>query len=333
MQADAAIATGKKPAAWKVAVNIALLVLLVGVFARQIIKDWPLIATYPFHPNWGLVAAAVGLLLVCSLLDIAIWNTALGWFTDRLPFRLAAPVYMWSTLARYIPGKVASLVVRVTLAAEADRPAVPVLAASGLELVLRTCAALLTVIPILPWLGLNIRIPLPVLIGLVPFVLLCAHPRIMLPVMNVLLKKMKRQPITRKVRYRDVLGLFGSLVVRWLLYGMAFALLVMAVYPKAAQDVVLLVSTAAGSWAAGFVIPAPGGVGVAEHVQRLAMQHAGFREAVADVMPVIFRLTTLFTEGLWALAGIALWRGAMASVEVEAETDGVQPPPYVPTPE
>ncbi len=309
----------KRTPLWKLALNVLILLALVGVFVWQLRKDWSAIRAYQWHVDWLLAGAGLALFLVCTGLDIAIWNRTLGWFTDRLPYGQAAPVYIWSYMARYIPGKVFSLIARVALAAEFDRPPVPVLAASVVEMALRCASALLLFL--VPMVGLGISLPhegkflahigplLPYLFTfLVALALVCTHPRVMIPLTNLALRLMKRAQITRPVRYGEVLGLFGLLLLRWLVYGGAFLLLLLAFTSQAASHVIALMGTAAGTWAVGFIIPSPGGLGITELSIRTVLQTLHFDVSIADIFPLMLRLLTLVGEGLWALAAWGLWQ-------------------------
>jgi uncharacterized membrane protein YbhN (UPF0104 family) len=331
----------KRTPAWKLAVNVLILLVLVGVFARQLSKDWPEITSAQWHLDWGFAVAGLVLFLVCTGLDIAIWNRVLGWFTTRLPYGQAAPVFIWSYIARYIPGKVFSLIARMALAAEFDRPPVPVLAASVVEMALRTASALL--IFLVPMLTLGITLPhegklafltgllplLPYLFGvLVALALIGTHPRIMIPVTNFVLRKAKRAEITRALSYGEVLALFGMLVLRWLLYGTAFVLLLFAFTPKAANHLIALFGTAAGTWAVGFIIPSPGGLGITELSIRYVLTTLHFDVSIADIFPLALRLLTLVGEGLWALAAWGLWR-AMRGATADALPADVTPAPPI----
>ncbi len=312
MTAEVEAQPAKKRSSWKIYFNIALALGLVGIFAWQLHKDWPEITAYPWHPDVTIAGLALLLLLVCSWLDILIWNRTLGWFDRELPFVKVAPIYIWSYLARYVPGKVASLLLRVALAREMGRSPAPVLAASAAELALRTASAMfIFLVALLVW-GIQIaHNAVVIMIIIIPIILLAAHPRLMIPVMNWVLVKMKKPIITRTLRYREVLGVIAALMVRWVVFGISFAMLAWSVYPPAATHIPVLAGTAAGSWTVGFISMLPGGVGVMELMQKVIMQQTlKFPVEVALVIPVFSRLWTLIAESLWALAAVFLWRAA-----------------------
>lgn len=310
MQAETANFLPTKQSSWKLLLNISLTVLLIAVLAWQFSRNWHEIISFDWKINWFLLVCAIVALLTNSLLEILIWNKTLGWFATSLPLIQAAPVYIWSALARYIPGKIASLLLRVALAREVKAPVIPVLASSTVELALRTASGLLLFFCVMLSVGVKtegamLYLPLAV----IPLVLLCAHPKVMLPVMNLLLKRIKQPPISRSLRYRDVLSIFAATIFRWLIYGSAYALLAIAIYPKAITAIPLLIGTAAGSWSAGFIGMTPGGAGVAEWVQNFILGgKLHFPATIGLILPVLFRVATLMAEGLWALAALFMRR-------------------------
>lgn len=326
----------RKPSLWKTAAYIVLSLLLLAAILKYFRKDWLYLVAHPagfWQVHYGFVVLSLLVLLLTSLFDILMWNRMLGWFTTPLPFRLAMPVYIWSYLARYIPGKVGSLLLRVGLAADAKRNPVPVLAASAVELALRTASALVLFLLVLwGWAGAHYHWLRYVLVGLVPFVLLCAHPKVMLPVLNWLLKKMKQPRLPDALRYREVLGLFLLQLGRWTLFGMAFLLLVYAIrppIPALQAKAMSLIGLAPGSWAIGFLSMLPGGAGSMEAVLKAVLTGALHVDAaVAFILVIQLRLLTLAGEGLWSLAAIPVWRASKRLVEPTP-----QPATPLPSPE
>lgn len=305
----------KKSSRWKVVFNLLLLVGLVGIFAWQVSNNWDNITQYQWqNTRWDLAVAAFVVLLICSLLDILIWNRALSWFTQPLPFIKVMPVFIWSNLARYIPGKVASLFLRTALGMEAERPPVPVLASSALELALRIASALLIFVVSLTTWGhvaqTDRKTETLLIIGIVIIVtvFICAHPKIMMPVLNWGLKKIKQPQIDHTLRYRDILGLVGMEITRWVLVGISFVLLSMAIFPPARHAVVALIGLANASWAAGFILMTPAGMGPAEYIQYIVLgKSLHFPTAAASIIPVASRVWSLAAEGFWALAALPLY--------------------------
>ncbi len=323
MQDDTPSPFVKRQAPWKLALNISLPVILLAIFAWQFKVNWKDIRHFDWHINWDVAMLGVLVLIFNSLLEVVIWNRTLRWFTDPLPFFKVVPVYIWSSLARYIPGKVASLALRAGLAAEADREVIPVLASSTVELALRTAAGLLVALLIFLAPGTKAAGKLMVAAAVViPLVLICAHPKIMLPAMNWVLRKIKQQQVCHNVTYSDILLVFLATILRWGVYGVGFTLLVRAVYPPAWSHLLVLIGTGSFAWAAGFIGMSPGGLGLMEWVQKTILSDAlHLPIAIALVLPALFRLATLIAEGLWALAAVFMRKTWDEGVSPDAKTD------------
>ena len=212
----------------------------------------------------------------------------------------------------------ATRVLRVALALEYGRTAVPVLASSVVELALRIASALLLLLLSLPgWAAPAHNDKLSLLLKtsavIIPLVLVCAHPKVMLPAMNWGLKKINKPLITRALRYSEVLGVLALECARWVLYGLAFLLLASSVYAAAWNHPLALIGVAAGSWAGGFIASSPGGLGFAEVLLGLCLTALGFPPQMAVVLPLLARFWTLIGEALWALAAWVMRKQPMTA--------------------
>ena len=315
----------KRQAPWKLALNISLPVILLAIFAWQFRKNWPAIHQHHWHIDWEMGLLSLFLMLLNSLFEILIWNKTLSWFTEPLSFYKMTPVYIWSSLARYIPGKVASLAVRAALGVEAGTEVIPVLASSTVELALRIAASLIIGLLIFIAPGTYaVRILMKCAIVIIPLVLICAHPKIMMPVMNWALKKIKQVPISKPLSYGDVLLVLAASLLRWGLYGLAYILLVRSVCGGAWSNVPELLGTGPAAWCAGFLGMSPGGLGWSEEVQLTILSNVLHLEiALATVIPALFRLESLLAEGLWALAAVFMRKTWDHAQNVPAPTNAV----------
>ena len=90
----------------------------------------------------------------------------------------------------------------------------PVLASSVVELALRTASALLIFICVFMVWGVSVaQWKIAVAVLLLALTLVCAHPRIMLPIANFVLRKLKKTPINRALRPTSLSGI-PSLAIR-----------------------------------------------------------------------------------------------------------------------
>jgi hypothetical protein len=317
MQVETPSPPVKRQARWKLALNISLPIILLAIFAWQFRKDWPAIKLYHWHISWTLALLSLLIMGLNSLLETLIWNKTLGWFAEPLSFAKAVPVYIWSSLARYIPGKVASLAVRAGLGIEAGSEVVPILASSTVELALRIAGSFIMALLIFMAPGSHaVRRLMYLAFAIIPLVLFFAHPKVMIPIMNWLLCKIKQVPINRQLSYGDVLFVLAATLFRWALYGLGYTLLVRAVCGISWSHLPVLAGTGAGAWGAGFLGMSPGGLWWMEFVQRTMLHDALLLEsALATMIPALFRLETLVAEGLWALAAVFMrntWKDSVS---------------------
>ena len=306
-------------------ISILLPIIIIAIFAWQINKNWNSIVNFDWKFNITFAIIVLFLLLINTALEVGIWNKTLGWFTNQISYRLAIPTYVWSSVARYIPGKVASFLVRLGLTQQLNIPPIPMLAASTVELAVRTASGFFMIL--LSFLMVHTgdkseRFIVTTGIITIVVVLIVAHPKIMIPIMNWFLKKIKQPEIMIAPRYRSILLVFGLNVFRWIIYGSAFVMLCAAVYTIPTQYLIPMIGIAPGSWAAGFVLLSPGGIGIAEGIQNFGLEKLlKLPFEIALIVPVLFRFSTLAAEGIWSLIGIPCWRGKDSYVEQHQTTD------------
>jgi len=300
--------------------NVLLPIILVGIFVLQIYTDRKAIRDFDWNFDLTLFFIGMFLLLINTSFEVGIWNKTLSWFTTALPYKLAVPTYIWSSVARYIPGKVASFLVRVGLTSQLGVPMIPMLAASTVELAVRTASGffmLLLSFLVAKTAQTNIIILAAIIITVV---LIVAHPKIMIPIMNWLLRKIKQPQIMVIPKYRSILMVFGLNIFRWIIYGCAFSFICISIYPQAVMKFVAMVGVAPGSWSVGFVSLMPGGIGATEWTQKILLEGMLTLPAeIAMILPILFRLSTLISEGVWSLIGILFWRERGNYVERDQE--------------
>ena len=296
--------------------SILLPILLIGIFAYQIHKDWEKIVNFSWEFDATFAGISISLLLINTAMEVGIWNKTLNWFTKSLPYRLAIPAYVWSSLARYIPGKVASLIIRMGLTGQVNVPMIPMLAASTVELAVRTASGFFMLLIAFLIVKTGEKSIIIMAISVIIVVLIVAHPKIMIPIMNWFLRKIKQPEIVVIPKYRNILLVFGLNILRWIIYGSAFAMLCAAIYKITLSQFIPMIGISPGGWAAGFVFLTPGGLGIAEWIQNFGLkQLLKLPQELAIILPVLFRLSTLLAEGIWSLVAMPLWGGRHKYVE------------------
>lgn len=286
------------------ALQIAIAVVILGFLIAQVVKNWRQVSGYDWQASPGWVAVSFVLLLLTLALDAAIWMWALRMFQATLGFRAAARVWFPALVARYIPGKVASLALRIWLS---EREGISPYRAAGaalFEMVLRVMGAVIVFGASLPfWPSIDDMNRLAALVIIVPAGLIALHPRLLQWALNLASRIRKRPAVVVPFRFHDVLLLLALLCGRWVLFGLSFARFAAAIAPGFWAHVPAIIGMCSISWAAGFVsVLAPAGLGVYEGVLTL-----GLRQYVLAPVAIV----AVLLGRLWAVAGEVTWLAAL----------------------
>jgi uncharacterized membrane protein YbhN (UPF0104 family) len=103
---------------------------------------------------------------------------------------------------------------------------------------------------------------------LFPFLLLgfvFLHPRVLQKILNWVLIRFKREPLSLTISYSDILWILLVCIISWVVGGVGFYLFVDSVYPVAPQYILFLTGALAISSTLGLIaLFAPSGLGVRE---------------------------------------------------------------------
>jgi uncharacterized membrane protein YbhN (UPF0104 family) len=95
--------------------------------------------------------------------------------------------------------------------------------------------------------------------------LVILHPSLLQKILNWVLVRLNKEPISLSISYLDVLWILFICIVAWMVGGIGFYLFIDSVYPVAPQFILFLTGALAISSTLGLVaIFAPSGLGVRE---------------------------------------------------------------------
>jgi uncharacterized integral membrane protein len=302
--------------AWQVTQWLAGLAIVVFV-ARYVAANWAEVqrADLRWHFSWPHIAAAIALVLAAFALLADAWRRMVAGWGYPLAWATAARVWLLSSMAKYVPGKIWAL---AGLAVMSERQGVPAWAAAG-SAVLLQLMSLGTAAAIVAITGLAVggRIPGPLGLGLFAAAMAGVSLLVIWP------------PLTRRVVGRlapaaDVTHvpgvgplLYGAAANcgAWLAYGAAFYVLAGATLPYAPLGFPEAVGAYTASYVAGVLAPfAPGGLGVREGILVLALEpRMGLGNALA--LAAVSRLGVTAAE---VLASLGFLFRASRSVRVES---------------
>jgi uncharacterized membrane protein YbhN (UPF0104 family) len=273
-------------------------VLFVAVY---VIRNWDDVrqADMAWRISPVFLLAGVVLVWLVFAVQAGAWRRMVAAWGHRLEWFPAASVWLLSSMAKYIPGKVWAL---TSMAVMAERRGVPAWAATS-SAVLLQILSVGTGALVVAATGLGVSQPAP--LGRAALVILAAGS--LSVTLLVLWPPVTRRLVARVAPRADpahIPGLAavgfgaGANLLAWLGYGTAFWLFARGSLPEAPLGMSESIGAFAGSYVAGMIAPfAPGGLGVRESVLILMLQsRIGLGNAVA--LSAVARLVTTAAEVL-----------------------------------
>jgi hypothetical protein len=280
-------------------------VLAVLIFVGFRIADqWTELRALPqdLHPDIGLLAASAGAVLISYAVLICTWQRTVRAWGEHLGFADAARIWFVSNLGRYVPGKVWQI---GAMGMMAQRVGVSPVAAVGSSLVI-SMVNVLAGAAVAAGAGVGDlhapawAMPLAVVVaaGLVaaPWIL----PRAAAVASALLRRDIHIPPLPHSAIWIAAAGCS----VAWVLYGVAFRWLHVALLGHATGNLAGSTSAFTLSYLAGFLfLPAPGGIGVREDVLHRLLAQVGIATGAEAWLIVIG--SRLWLTILEVLPGVA----------------------------
>jgi uncharacterized membrane protein YbhN (UPF0104 family) len=288
----------------RMAVRIAIVVLVVGSLAFVIVSEADRIAKVEWHfdPLW--VGACVVALIAFEAFHIELWRLTIRSLGGHIDARRARAIWSTTLLARYVPTSALMAVGRVALSEREGVAKRVTLASVAYELAftvitsLFVCAYLLWQLPALEdhgwvrWLSAGVAV-----VGLAVL-----HPAIFHRVTDYLLARMGRAPLPLSLGFGRVLELAFGYLVSFVVAGLAVLAMANALHDVDAGDSYALIASYALGYVAGvigFVIP--GSLGAREAGIAIGLS-AVLPAAVAVAVAIAVRLLQIGVEIAFAAA-------------------------------
>lgn len=237
------------------------------------------------HPNWGLVALSVLLVVLDYGLLIQVWRAMLTAWGEggKLSLREAARIWFVSNLGRYVPGKVWQI---ATMAVMAQRRGVSPVAATGASLVVNLANVAAGFVVVLATgaavfrafsnAGPHTGVLVAVILG-AGLLLLPLGFRFGAPLVARLTRDRIRLPaIPAQAIWLAALGTAAA----WVVYGIAFQWFSSALVRPVTGGTALYVAAFTGSYLVGYLaVFAPGGIVVRELMLATSLTSLGLMSA------------------------------------------------------
>ena len=284
----------------------AVVAVVLYFIGRTVVSLWPEMVAIDWRVDPFPFALAVVIGLACQGLLIVGWRLSLRLVGAQISWSGAVESQAVGQLAKYVPGKVMTLVGKVYLAARAGVPESQ--ATLGMFVEVTT----LTITGLVVGLAYALRVvsaPRLLLIGvaLLAGAVIVLHPRVLPRAINGGLRLLRRPTTEFRYAWPTILPLLGCYVGLWLLWGLGVWLLAAGLGLEA--PVAPVMTGNALAWVAGFLsFIFPGGLGVREYV--LAQLLTSAAPGVAMSIALVSRAWLLGAEVAWALGA---WAARLAT--------------------
>ncbi|MCJ7577897.1 MAG: lysylphosphatidylglycerol synthase domain-containing protein [candidate division Zixibacteria bacterium] len=243
-----------------------IVLVILFFFTRYIYTHWTSLSQYQWRFDYKLLFSSLILVIANYIFLIQIWRRLIFRMGYFLKFKKAFKIFFYSSMGKYVPGKVWSVLGMVYMC-EKEGISVKVSVASAvLNQALNMIGGLLLVVIVsgTKFLGGLPKIAyLPLALILIIFI----YPPLMESTLNVLLKLLKKETISINLSFRDNLAFTLLFILSWCVYGVAFNIFIRSLTPFSWNLLPFLSSAFAFSYIIGFLsVFVPGGLGVREGI-------------------------------------------------------------------
>jgi uncharacterized membrane protein YbhN (UPF0104 family) len=284
-------------------VRIGFVVAAVGLGVVAVASEWSEVRAAVARLSPALLGLSLVAAMAALLASMVLWRMLLADLGSPLPYRVAGRVLFVSQLGKYLPGSVWPMLAQMELGRDHGVP--------------RRRSATVFVLLMLFTLSSGLLVAtgtLPLIVGeevrsfrwaflLTPVFVAVLLPRVLNPVLDLLLRLARRPALERPLSLRDSVEAAVLGLVQWLWYGVHAWLLAVALGADPARSFLLALGGFALAWCVGYlVVIAPAGLGVREVALAAALSPVLDR---ADAIVVALVSRVLMTVADLTLAGVA----------------------------
>jgi hypothetical protein len=288
-----------------------LIIIVVAAAVWQLVANWDNVATTVSQLQAHRVALAFLAVVGGILSSTMSWIALVDELGHPIGARRGAEVFLVGALGKYVPGSVWAYVLQIELGHRSGLARARVFTSTVFNLAVILVAALIAAAlavpalveddPQLSW--------LPWLYVLLPFAVVCLHPRVLTLITNVGFRLLKRPLPDHPVRLRAVSKSLGYAVLTYVFYGAHLWMLADTWRGLTMNPLMLYIGTMALAMVAGLVaFLLPSGIGAREFIIVAALSPlvgVGPATAYAAVSRLMFVAADLLTAG--GSAAVAAW--------------------------
>jgi uncharacterized membrane protein YbhN (UPF0104 family) len=310
-------ATAKKKPSWKsrvlTGIRIVIALAIVYYLGRTTISEWSNVRE-TFHTlSWPALIASQLAVLIAVGANMMAFRAALADVDHKLPVRTAAPIMLVGQLGKYLPGSVWAYVMQMDLARRAGVPRtrafVSSLVSTGLGITVGLVFGAFGLRTALDGAkddnhGSLARIAFFAALVLLPFALVCAHPKVLTRLVQLMLKLLRRPPLDRPLTWRGVLEPAGWSTLSYVLVGTHLWFLAPSGTAPGFNGWLRCIGVMALAISVSvFVVIAPSGIGVREFLIQVALGGGSIAFGIALASRLLFTIADLAGAGLASAVG------------------------------
>ena len=253
------------------------------------------VLAYQFQFTWFPLFLSLGLLILSYLSFVWTWRSLALSFGLDAPLQIAGKAWSMGQLGKYVPGKITALLLRFEAYRGYSKQKITL--ATGIEYLAMLAAASLLVllaVAVSPdIISDDIRCIAAVAATLLLFAL---WPRVSFPLINILLKLLKRAPLTEFPSFTQLLRFVGIYMLTGILQGTALYLILNALSPINVSNIIVLTGIYEAAGLIGIAaLFAPGGIGVREGILLVILPMI-IPKPLAIVGTILMRLMVTIVE-------------------------------------
>lgn len=247
-------------------IGIAVALIIFSFIGRVIYHEWEKISGYNWSPQINLLLFSILTLIIVYLMNAYGWILIIRMLSGKLGITKGVSIFFISMFGRYIPGGIWSALSRIYLCRlegiSDSRSGTSILMEQAYPVV---SACIVFAFSLLFWedTGAIMRL-LPAFI-ILPLFIIFLHPRSFLWVVNPVLSRLGRGPISISLGWNSMLMLTGYYLLCWIISGISFYFFICSFYQLELYYIPILSGIYAISFVAGYItFITPAGLGVRE---------------------------------------------------------------------
>jgi hypothetical protein len=288
-------------------VRIGFTCAVLAAVAYTTATQWRDVKTYLASIPWQSAVLSLLLVLVGLMGSAFAWRAALRDVGHDVPIKTGSQIYLIGLLAKYLPGSVWAYVMQMELGRKAGLPRSRAFLASIVVTGIGTTVALVFGLLGLPALLSVGGAAVWAVAALVPFALVCTHPKVLTWLVQKFLRLVRRPPLETNITWRGVGAVAAWCAFTWVAYGLHLWLLANSQGAPGFGGLLQATGAMALGMTAGlFAFLVPSGLGVREAIIVAALlPHvpAGVALGMALASRMLFVIGDLLAAGIAALLG------------------------------